>query len=161
MKILEVDYPIIQIHRFYTHSLTRCLGLPSKMCARQMNTSDNPELWGIQLSSWLFCELIRRLCSWLLASSCYFKTSHAMYVEGLYYDSRLGIWCTRGLSPGFTGRLSVTKPKPCTIDHWWRSADFMCTTLHTCAYHNTHYRYRKQFTDRTDSDSRLPLFCNL
>ncbi len=46
--------------QFYTHS--RCLGLHSKMCATQMNTSDNPELWDIWLSSWLFWELTRQLC---------------------------------------------------------------------------------------------------
>ncbi len=43
------------------YSVTR-LGLHSKMCATQMNTSDNAELWDIHLSSWLFCELTRQLC---------------------------------------------------------------------------------------------------
>ena len=62
------------------YSLTRCLGLHSKMCATQMNTSDNPELWDIQLSSWLFCELTRQLCPWLTASSCYFFALHTMHV---------------------------------------------------------------------------------
>ena len=32
------------------YSLTRCLGLHSKMCATQMNTSDNPGLWDILLA---------------------------------------------------------------------------------------------------------------
>ncbi len=36
--------------RHVLYSLTR-LGLHSKMCATQMNTSDNPELRDIQLSS--------------------------------------------------------------------------------------------------------------
>ncbi len=81
MKILEDEYQTIQIHDLYSHS--RCLGLHSKMCATQMNTSDNPELWDIQLSSWLFCELTRQLCPCLKASSCYFKTSHTMHLRGL------------------------------------------------------------------------------
>ena len=67
--------------------LTRCLGLYSKMCATQMNTSDNPELWDIQLSSWLFCELTRQLCPCLMASSCYFC--------GFAYDARWELY--RGL----------------------------------------------------------------
>ncbi len=55
--------------RHVLYSLTRCLGLKSKMCATQMNTSDNPELWDSQLSTWLFCELTRQLCICLMASS--------------------------------------------------------------------------------------------
>ncbi len=54
-------------HVLYSH--TRCLGLHSKTCATQMNTSDNPELWDSQLSTWLFCELTRQLCICLMASS--------------------------------------------------------------------------------------------
>ena len=53
------------------------------MCATQMNTSDNPELWDIQLSYWLFSDL-RWQCPWLMASSCYFKTSHMMHAT---YDA--------------------------------------------------------------------------
>ncbi len=33
---------------------TRGLGIHSKMCATQMDTRDNPVLWVIQLSTWLF-----------------------------------------------------------------------------------------------------------
>ncbi len=79
-----------------------------------MNTSNNPELWDIQLSSWLFCELRWQLCPWLVATSCYFKTSYDARTESLYYDSRLGIQYTWGLSPGF-GR-QTSGHKPCTSD---------------------------------------------
>ncbi len=50
------------IIRHVLYSQTRCLGLHSKMCTTQMNTSDDPELWDIQLISWLFSELTRQLC---------------------------------------------------------------------------------------------------
>ncbi len=124
------------------------------MCTTQMNTSDNPiELWDIQLSSWLFCELTRQLCPWLMASSCYFFALYMMYSRRVYIRLRLG-WTARHImhSENFlqasAGRLSVTNPR--TNDHWQRSAGFPCTT---CAYHNMHNRYCKPFTVR-HSDSR-------
>ncbi len=80
-------------HVLYSH--TRCLGLHSKMCAPQMNTSDIPELWDIQLSSWLFCELTRQLCPCLLSSSCDFFALHTMHADVLQ---------------ALAGRLPVTKP---------------------------------------------------
>ncbi len=76
--ILEDGYQIIQSNTFL-YSLTSCLGLHSKMCAAQMNTSDNLELWDIQLSYWLFWELTWQLCPCLMASSCYFFASHTMH----------------------------------------------------------------------------------
>ncbi len=132
------------------YSLTRCLGLHSKICATQMNTSDNPiELWDIQLSSRLFCELTLQLCSSLMASSCYFKTSHTMHAwkvsittQGLAYDAR------GDFVQASAGRLPVTNPW--TSDHWQCSAGFLCTTLHARAYNITHIYYRKRlFTDST------------
>ncbi len=85
-------------HVLYSH--TR-LSLHSKMCATQMKPSDNPKLWDIQLSSWLFCELTRQLCPWLLASSCYVFASHMMHAGNFLQAS--------------AGRLPV--PKPHTSDH--------------------------------------------
>ncbi len=67
------------------------------MCATQMNTSDNPGLWDIQLSSWLFCELTRQLCPWLMANSCYFFASHTMHAGNFLQAS--------------AGRLLVTEPR--------------------------------------------------
>ncbi len=45
--------------RHFLYSLTRCLDLQSKMCATQMNTSDNRELWDIPLKS--IWEVIYRI----------------------------------------------------------------------------------------------------
>ncbi len=70
------------------------------MCATQKNINDNPELWDIHLSSWLFCELTRQLCPCLAASSCYFFASHTMHMENFLQ--------------ALAGRLPVTKP--CTSD---------------------------------------------
>ncbi len=115
-------------HAFYSHTL--CLGLHSKMC-RTMNTSDNPELWDIQLSSWLFCELTRQLCPWLTAGSCCFKTSHTMHAKdppsgyGTELDIRLTQWIFQATA-GFplvnrnhrrvhnTSRQSLSQ----AISHW-------------------------------------------
>ena len=47
-KIFNKRYNTI---RHFLYSLPRCLDLHSKMCATQMNTTDNRELWGILLST--------------------------------------------------------------------------------------------------------------
>ncbi len=86
--------------------LLSCLGLHSKMCATQMNTSDNPELWDIQLSSWLFCELMRQLCPCLMASSCYFfGFEYYVLAENLAWHTMHA----RSFSQ-LAGRFPVTKP---------------------------------------------------
>ena len=42
------------------------------MCATQMNTSDNPGLWDMEFSSWVFCEFnatVKSLCNRLVLAS--------------------------------------------------------------------------------------------
>ncbi len=50
------------------------------MCATQMNTNDNPELWDIQLSSWLFCKL---RVSYVLV-----KRVVLLFFQDISYDAR-------------------------------------------------------------------------
>ncbi len=103
------------------YSLTHCLGLHSRMCATQMSTSGNPELWDIQLSSWLFCELTQQLCPWM-ASFCYFFASHMMHAGNILEASAV--------------RLRVTKPRTsdqrlCRLPTGDRKCMWVCITTHT------------------------------
>ena len=52
------------------------------MCAIQMNTSDNPGLWDIQVSTWLFCEFNAKVMSLFKRLVLGFKASHDVHEDG-------------------------------------------------------------------------------
>ncbi len=107
------------------------------MCATQMNTSDNPGLWDIQLISWLFCEF-----------NVTAKSLFNRLVLGFMHHTRcarirfwLDIRYTRELSPGFRSRLPVTIHALVTNV----LAGYSCDKHRTCV-RTARYRYHKRFS---------------
>ncbi len=127
-------------HFLYLH--TRCLGIHPKICATQMNTSDNPMLWDSQLSSWLFSELMWQLCPCLNGQFLLFLWLH--------------IRCTcRGFNLAYDAckdfllalAADFQSPKHALVTN--ELACFSCDRHHMCVHHCTLNRYHKQFlTDR-------------
>ncbi len=71
---------------------TRGLGIHSKMCATQMNTSENPGLWAIQLSTLLLLSYSNVMFLLNVANSCFqdiTRFTQRWFSSG--YDSKLGI----------------------------------------------------------------------
>ncbi len=74
------------------------------MCATQMNTSDNPGLWDIQLSTWLSCEFNATVMSLFNRVVLVFMHHTRCMRRRFWLDIRY----MRELSPGIGSRLPVT-----------------------------------------------------
>ncbi len=123
------------------------------MCPTQMNTSDNPGLWDIQFSSWVFCEfnaIVKSLFK--LASSWFQGSSYDVRVE-LLLASAADFRSLCSSDQRRFGRLLVRETPHmrahCTLSLW----QAIFTDRQTAIYYRYSFPTRGNGTGHTQRDS--------